>query len=104
MSSLSTCKRPTPPTMALGIRHCLLIIIGPVVRPAPTFCFVLFYFLFVIYFLDSVSFMFPQYQTHRHYPLVLRGTMLSVGSVSPDMPLPGSPTTMSRGPGTELAT
>jgi dynactin complex subunit len=39
MSSLSTCRRPTPLAMTLGIRRCSLIIIAPAVCSAPTLSF-----------------------------------------------------------------
>jgi hypothetical protein len=37
---LDTCTRPTPLGTALEIRHYSLVVVTPVVRPAPTFSFV----------------------------------------------------------------
>jgi hypothetical protein len=39
MSSLSTCRRPTPLATTLGIRRCSLIIVAPAVCSAPTLSF-----------------------------------------------------------------
>jgi hypothetical protein len=47
--------------------------------------------------------MLPQHWACLHHPLILRGTVSSVGSVLLDMPLLGSPTAMSKGPVMQLA-
>jgi Na+/alanine symporter len=49
---------PTIPAMTPGIRRCSLVI--SVVRPALVLCYVFVLYFDVIYFLDSVPFMFSQ--------------------------------------------
>jgi hypothetical protein len=44
-STWSTCGRPTPPTMAPGIRHHSFIALVSIIRPALVFCFVSILFL-----------------------------------------------------------
>jgi hypothetical protein len=51
-----------------------------------------------------MPFIFLQHRARHHHPLELQGVASSVGSILLVMPLPESPTAMSRGSGTQLDT
>jgi hypothetical protein len=100
VSSCSTYGRPTPPSTTPRIRRLSFVTVASIIQPTLAFVLFSFYFSYVKYSKDSVSFYVSILLGLSPLSLAQQGSGLSAGSIYPNMLAPGSPTAMSWGFGT----